>query len=45
MRDRPWQRHYDFDVPTTFRYPRVPAHQLLQQSLNVRKSGSYEAPY
>jgi len=30
MLDRPWQRHYDFDVPTTLRYPRVPAHQLLQ---------------
>jgi long-chain acyl-CoA synthetase len=30
MQGRPWQRHYDFDVPTTIRYPRIPAHQLLQ---------------
>jgi long-chain acyl-CoA synthetase len=30
MEERPWQRHYDFDVPTTIRYPRVPAHHLLQ---------------
>ena len=29
MEPRPWQRHYDFDVPTTIRYPRVPAHHFL----------------
>jgi long-chain acyl-CoA synthetase len=28
MQSRPWQRHYDFDVPPTIRYPRIPAHQL-----------------
>ncbi len=34
MDNRPWQRHYDFDVPTTIRYPQVPAHNLLQVSVN-----------
>jgi long-chain acyl-CoA synthetase len=29
MEHRPWQRHYDFDVPTTIRYPRVPAQEFL----------------
>lgn len=29
MRERPWQRHYDYDVPFTIRYPRIPAHALL----------------
>jgi long-chain acyl-CoA synthetase len=35
MENRPWQRHYDFDVPTTLRYPRVPAHQLMHISVNA----------
>ena len=35
MDNRPWQRHYDFDVPTTIRYPQVPAHNLLQVSVNA----------
>ncbi len=35
MDNRPWQRHYDYDVPTTIRYPRIPAHQLMQVSLNA----------
>ncbi|MBW1818064.1 MAG: long-chain fatty acid--CoA ligase [Deltaproteobacteria bacterium] len=30
MDTRPWQRHYDYDVPTTIRYPRVPIHHLFQ---------------
>jgi long-chain acyl-CoA synthetase len=30
MDARPWQRHYDFDVPTTIRYPQVPAHHMLR---------------
>ena len=30
MENRPWQRHYDYSVPETIRYPRIPAHQLLQ---------------
>jgi long-chain acyl-CoA synthetase len=29
MNARPWLRHYDFDVPTTIRYPQVPAHHFL----------------
>jgi long-chain acyl-CoA synthetase len=29
MDNRPWQRHYDFNVPLTIRYPRVPAHYFL----------------
>jgi long-chain acyl-CoA synthetase len=32
MDPRPWQRHYDYDVPTTIRYPRIPAHSLYQMS-------------
>ena len=35
MESRPWQRHYDYDVPTTVRYPRVPAHNLFQVSVNA----------
>lgn len=35
MESRPWQRHYDYDVPTSIRYPRVPAHNLLQVSVNA----------
>jgi len=35
METRPWQRHYDYDVPTTLRYPRVPAHTLMQVSVNA----------
>jgi len=37
---RPWQRHYDFDVPTAIRYPRIPAHELLQ----VTASGFPDKP-
>ena len=29
MVNRPWQRHYDYNVPLTIRYPRVPAHYFL----------------
>ena len=29
MEDRPWLRHYDYNVPTTIRYPRLNAHELL----------------
>ena len=25
MDTRPWQRHYDYDVPTELRYPRIGA--------------------
>jgi len=29
MENRPWQRHYDYNVPLTIRYPRIAAHHLL----------------
>ncbi|UCE57191.1 MAG: long-chain fatty acid--CoA ligase [Desulfobacterales bacterium] len=29
MENRPWQRHYDYNVPTTIRYPRLAAHELI----------------
>ncbi len=29
MESRPWQRHYDFFVPQTIRYPRIPLHELM----------------
>ncbi len=29
MENRPWQRHYDYNVPFTIRYPRIAAHHLL----------------
>lgn len=35
MQDRPWQRHYDYATPTTIRYPRIPAHQMMQVSVNA----------
>ena len=34
MENRPWQRHYDYNVPLTIRYPRVPAHHLLNIPAN-----------
>ena len=35
MEKRPWQRHYDYDVPPTIRYPRVPAHLLMQGAVKA----------
>src|SRR5512142_3373092 len=29
METRPWHRHYDYNVPTTIRYPRLAVHELL----------------
>ena len=29
MELKPWHRHYDYNVPTTIRYPRLPIHELL----------------
>ena len=29
MDNRPWQRHYDYNVPLSIRYPRIPAHYFL----------------
>ncbi len=34
MDKRPWQRHYDYNVPLTIRYPRVPAHYFLNIPAN-----------
>ena len=34
MENRPWQRHYDYNVPLTIRYPRVPAHHFLNIPAN-----------
>ena len=28
--EKQWQRHYDYDVPTSIRYPRLPIHDLVQ---------------
>jgi long-chain acyl-CoA synthetase len=30
MESRPWHDHYDYNVPTTLRYPRIPAHSIFQ---------------
>jgi len=35
MENRPWQRHYDYSVPETIRYPRIPAHYLLHIPVNA----------
>ncbi|MFP3998653.1 MAG: long-chain-fatty-acid--CoA ligase [Desulfobacterales bacterium] len=32
MQNRPWQRHYDFQVPETFKYPQIPASEFLMQA-------------
>ena len=29
METKPWHRHYDYNVPTTIRYPRLALHELL----------------
>ena len=31
MENRPWQRHYDYNVPTTIRYPYIPAYDLINR--------------
>lgn len=33
--ERPWHKHYDYNVPTTIRYPRLPVHELLQLPANA----------
>jgi long-chain acyl-CoA synthetase len=35
MSSRPWERHYDYTVPATMRYPRIPIPELLQIPANV----------
>jgi long-chain acyl-CoA synthetase len=34
MEAKPWHRHYDYNVPTTIRYPRLAVHELLQIPAN-----------
>ncbi len=35
MEERPWHRHYDYNVPTTVRVPRLLIHELLEIPANV----------
>ena len=35
MEERPWHCHYDYDVPITIRYPRIPAQDILQVPANA----------
>jgi long-chain acyl-CoA synthetase len=35
MEERPWHKHYDYNVPTTIRYPRFPIHDFLQLPANA----------
>jgi long-chain acyl-CoA synthetase len=34
MDTRPWQRHYDYEVPLSLRYPRIPAQDFLHYAAN-----------
>lgn len=35
MEERPWHRHYDYNVPTSIRYPRLAVHEILQLPANM----------
>ena len=35
MIEKPWHRHYDYNVPTTIRYPRLTVHELLDLPTGV----------
>src|SRR5450756_2892511 len=35
MAEKPWLRHYDYNVPTTLRYPRLGAHEILNIPCNA----------
>ncbi|MBN1613719.1 MAG: long-chain fatty acid--CoA ligase [Deltaproteobacteria bacterium] len=35
MESKPWHRHYDYNVPTSVRVPRIPVHDLLQIPANA----------
>jgi long-chain acyl-CoA synthetase len=35
METKSWHRHYDYNVPTTIRYPRLPIHELIQIPANA----------
>jgi long-chain acyl-CoA synthetase len=30
METKPWYQHYDYNVPISIRYPRIPAHHIFQ---------------
>jgi long-chain acyl-CoA synthetase len=34
MEERPWHKHYDYNVPTTVRVPRILVHELLEVPAN-----------
>jgi len=34
MNTKPWLNHYDYNVPTTIRYPRLTAHEMLNIPVN-----------
>ena len=34
METKPWHRHYDYNVPTTIRVPRLAVHELIQIPAN-----------
>ncbi len=35
MEEKPWHRHYDYNVPTTIRVPRLAIHELIQLPANA----------
>jgi long-chain acyl-CoA synthetase len=35
MEERPWHRHYDYNVPTTVRVPRLLIHELIEIPANA----------
>ena len=35
MEAKPWHRHYDYNVPTTIRVPRLAIHELIQLPANA----------
>ena len=35
MEEKPWHRHYDYNVPTTIRVPRVAVHEFIQIPANT----------
>ena len=43
MDTKPWHRHYDYCVPTTIRYPRISAYEILQLSVgNLPDKDAYD---
>jgi long-chain acyl-CoA synthetase len=35
LEEKPWHRHYDYNVPTTIRVPRLAIHELIQLPANA----------